>query len=128
MEFDAIGCPQGPIVAHASRPGGDGVGAARSEPRVPSRISAMTARIDRTDDEWRRDLTPEQYRVARQKGTERPFSGEYNASREPGTYLCAACGAELFIYEKDGTVSIRMRKSSDPLTNRYDGVFWGREV
>ena len=40
----------------------------------------------------------------------------------------APCGAELFIYEKDGTVSIRMRKSSDPLTNRYDGVFWGREV
>ena len=40
----------------------------------------------------------------------------------------APCGAELFIYEKDGTVSNRMRKSSDPLTNRYDGVFWGREV
>lgn len=56
----------------------------------------MKNRVVKTEEEWRRALTPEQYRVARQKGTERPFSGEYNASREPGTYLCAACGAELF--------------------------------
>jgi peptide-methionine (R)-S-oxide reductase len=55
--------------------------------------------VVKTEEEWRRALTPEQYRVARQKGTERPFSGEYNASREPGTYLCAACGAELFTSE-----------------------------
>ena len=56
----------------------------------------MKEKVVKTEEEWRRALTPEQYRVARQKGTERPFSGEYNASREPGTYLCAACGAELF--------------------------------
>ncbi len=59
----------------------------------------MKKRVTKTEEEWRRALTPEQYRVARQKGTERPFSGEYNASREPGTYLCAACGAELFTSE-----------------------------
>ena len=59
----------------------------------------MKKKVDRTEEEWRRTLTPEQYRVARQKGTERPFSGEYTASREPGTYLCAACGAELFTSE-----------------------------
>ncbi|MDT5269570.1 MAG: peptide-methionine (R)-S-oxide reductase [Acidobacteriota bacterium] len=44
-------------------------------------------------------LTPEQYRVARQRGTERPFTGEYHNSKDVGTYLCAACGAELFTSE-----------------------------
>ena len=59
----------------------------------------MKKKVNRTEEEWRQALTPEQYRVARQKGTERPFTGEYHASREPGTYLCAACGAELFTSE-----------------------------
>ena len=56
----------------------------------------MEPRVEKTDEEWRRELTPEQYRVLRQKGTERPFTGELNAAKEPGTYRCAGCGAELF--------------------------------
>lgn len=56
----------------------------------------MTDRIRKTDEEWRKELTPEQYRIMRQKGTERPFTGEYNASKEPGMYGCAACGTPLF--------------------------------
>ncbi|HET8528432.1 MAG TPA: peptide-methionine (R)-S-oxide reductase MsrB [Gaiellaceae bacterium] len=52
--------------------------------------------ITRSDAEWRERLTPEQYRVLRQKGTERPFSGEYDHTFEPGTYHCAGCGAVLF--------------------------------
>ena len=48
------------------------------------------------DDEWRQKLTPEQYRVLREKGTEAPFSGEYDSVFDPGTYSCAACGSELF--------------------------------
>jgi len=55
--------------------------------------------IERTDDEWRELLTPEQYRVMRQKGTERAFSGTYHATKEPGVYLCAGCGQELFASE-----------------------------
>jgi len=56
----------------------------------------MTDRIKKTDEEWRKELTPEQYRIMREKGTERPFSGEYNASKDPGMYKCAACGTPLF--------------------------------
>jgi peptide-methionine (R)-S-oxide reductase len=54
------------------------------------------AKVDKTDAEWRQELSEEQYRVLRQKGTEAPFSGEYDHVFEPGTYKCAGCGAELF--------------------------------
>ncbi len=56
----------------------------------------MAGKVEKTDAEWRRELTPEQYRVVRQKGTERPFTGEYWNTRDPGTYRCAGCGTELF--------------------------------
>jgi len=56
----------------------------------------MKVKVTKTEEEWRQQLTPEQYRVARQKGTERPFTGEYYDAKEPGTYKCAACGNELF--------------------------------
>jgi peptide-methionine (R)-S-oxide reductase len=56
----------------------------------------LNKKITKTEAEWRSRLTPEQYAVARQKGTERPFTGEYHDSKERGTYKCAACGNELF--------------------------------
>ena len=48
------------------------------------------------DQDWRQKLTPEQYHITREKGTERPFTGEYNGKKDPGVYRCVCCGAELF--------------------------------
>jgi peptide-methionine (R)-S-oxide reductase len=56
----------------------------------------MKTEIDKSDAEWRAELTPEQYRVLREKGTERAFTGEYWNEHRPGTYVCAGCGSPLF--------------------------------
>ena len=56
-------------------------------------------RIVKTDEQWRAELTSEQYDVLRQAGTERPFTGEYVDTETPGVYKCAACGQELFSSE-----------------------------
>jgi len=53
-------------------------------------------KVQKTEEEWKKELTPEQYRVTRKKGTERPFSGEYVHTDDPGVYRCVACGQELF--------------------------------
>ena len=56
----------------------------------------MTNQITKTDAEWKKTLTPEQYRVLREKGTERAFTGEYWNTKDTGVYRCAGCNAELF--------------------------------
>jgi peptide-methionine (R)-S-oxide reductase len=56
----------------------------------------MTDKIDKPESEWRAELTPEQYHVLREKGTEPAFAGAFWNTKTPGTYLCAACGQELF--------------------------------
>jgi peptide-methionine (R)-S-oxide reductase len=56
----------------------------------------MVDKILKTDKEWQQELTPEQYRVMRQKGTEPAFAGQYVDVHDKGTYHCAACGQELF--------------------------------
>ena len=56
----------------------------------------MASRIDKTEDEWRQELTPEQFRILREKGTERAFTGKYWDTKTSGKYVCAGCGQELF--------------------------------
>jgi peptide-methionine (R)-S-oxide reductase len=58
--------------------------------------AVMLDKVIKTEEEWKKILTPEQYRVTRQKGTERAFSGAYHDYKEKGTYVCVACGLDLF--------------------------------
>lgn len=60
----------------------------------------MAEKITRTEAEWRKILTPDQYRICRQKGTEPAFSGKYHGHKASGTYLCVACGQPLFASEE----------------------------
>lgn len=56
----------------------------------------MTVKMKKTDEEWKEQLTEEQFYVTRQKGTERPFTGKYHDHKEKGMYRCVGCGEELF--------------------------------
>lgn len=56
----------------------------------------MKRKVTKTDEEWRKQLTLEQYAVTRAKATERPFSGEYHNCKDKGVYQCVCCGTELF--------------------------------
>lgn len=73
---------------------------ARINVTSPTTQTSMTIeKITRTEAEWQKQLTPEQYRIARKHGTERAFSGQYWNNHEPGTYRCVACDLELFSSE-----------------------------
>ena len=56
----------------------------------------MTKKVQKSEEEWKKELTPEQFQICRNKGTERPFTGEYCKTKDPGIYKCVACGNELF--------------------------------
>ncbi|MBA2537505.1 MAG: peptide-methionine (R)-S-oxide reductase MsrB [Actinobacteria bacterium] len=56
----------------------------------------MAEKVRKSEEEWRRELTPEQYQILREKGTERAFTGKHADAKDSGMYRCAGCGAELF--------------------------------
>ena len=70
-----------------------------SDTTKPKDMSDTIKPGNKTDEEWKKELTPEQYRVLREKGTERAFTGEYDQHWDSGTYVCAACNTPLFTSE-----------------------------
>lgn len=93
----------------------------------------MSQKIEKSDAEWREELTPEQYYVTRQKGTERAFTGTLTHNKEAGTYHCVCCGAELFSsdtkYESgSGWPSFWEPKNPDLVREEEDGSFFMRRV
>ena len=66
---------------------------------MANKVAAKTPKISKSDAEWQAQLTPEQYHVTRQAGTERAFTGKYWKTKEPGAYHCIGCGAPLFTSE-----------------------------
>lgn len=89
--------------------------------------------MNKTDKEWREQLTPEQYRIARQKGTEPAFTGEYWDCHEPGVYRCVCCGAELFRSEhkfESGTGWPSFWQPAEPenIATEKDGSFFMRRT
>jgi peptide-methionine (R)-S-oxide reductase len=93
----------------------------------------MSTRIDKSNREWRAELTPEQYHVLREHGTEAPFSGEYVHTKADGTYRCAACGAELFSSQTKfdsgtGWPSFTEPVNQENVTLREDRSFFARRT
>jgi peptide-methionine (R)-S-oxide reductase len=86
-----------PIAANQQeKPESTVVSDSQSTPKPEFCMSQENEKIQRTDAQWRQILTPEQYSVLREKGTDRPFTGQYTLFFEEGVYKCAACGNELF--------------------------------
>ncbi len=93
----------------------------------------MNDKVEKTEKEWTNELTPEQYRVTRQKGTERAFSGKYWNTKTPGTYRCVCCGEPLFDSETKfdsgtGWPSFHAPVEKSSVTEEEDRTLWMRRT
>ena len=93
----------------------------------------MTYPVQKTDDQWRQELTPEEYAVLRKAGTERPWTGEYNETKTEGVYSCRACGKELFTSDTKfdshcGWPSFYAPSAEDNVILREDGTMGMKRV
>jgi len=89
----------------------------------------MKDKIEKSDEQWMKQLTPEQYRVTRQKSTERPFTGKYHNSNKEGVYRCVCCGTPLFHSDhkfdsRTGWPSFYSPLHEDHVTVEEDRTLW----
>jgi peptide-methionine (R)-S-oxide reductase len=96
----------------------------------------VAEKVQKSEEEWREELTPEQYEVLRRKGTEPPFTGKYAYSKDDGIYRCAGCGAELFnsdtkfesgtgwpsFFEPENEANVELRPDNGLLMRRTEVV------
>jgi peptide-methionine (R)-S-oxide reductase len=93
----------------------------------------LTSKVTKTEEQWRTELTPEQYKVLRQRGTEAPFTGEYDHTFEDGVYRCAGCDAELFRSDAKydsgcGWPAFTAPASADAVEEESDSSFFMRRT
>lgn len=93
----------------------------------------MSQKVIKSDAEWMQLLTPEQYRIARQKGTERAFTGEYAHTKDAGTYKCVCCGEPLFSSDTKFDSGTGWPSFYEPLSDENvgaedDNSFWMRRT
>ena len=93
----------------------------------------MTEKILKNDDEWRQQLSPDQFRICREKGTEPAFSGNYWDTKETGTYQCVCCGSELFDSSSKfdsgtGWPSFYQAINSEKVATKEDGSLFMRRT
>ncbi len=79
----------------------------------------MTAKVSKTEDQWREELSPDQYAVLRKQGTEPAFSGEYWRTKQDGTYRCAGCGTELFASDTKFDSGTGWPSFTDPVNTEH---------
>ncbi len=93
----------------------------------------MKQKVTKSDAEWRQELTAEQYRITRRKGTEFAFTGEYAHTKDPGVYTCVCCGTELFASDTKfesgtGWPSFYAPISEENVSEETDGSLWMRRT
>jgi peptide-methionine (R)-S-oxide reductase len=93
----------------------------------------MSGKINKTNEEWRKQLTPQQYHVTREKGTERAFTGEYWNAHEAGVFKCVCCGNELFSSETkfdsgSGWPSFWAPIAKENIETAEDNSLWMRRI
>jgi len=89
----------------------------------------MNDKVNKSEEDWKKSLTAEQYRVTRRKGTERPFTGKYHNHKEEGVYLCVCCGAPLFHSDHKfdsgtGWPSFHSVVAEDNVAQEQDRTLW----